>query len=61
MIIRKRLTLEWWQTGLFKLALLCIGIVIGTLWADVFAPYVVHIGVVGLVSAAYIWWVWAQQ
>ncbi len=61
MTIRKRFTLEWWQTGIFKLSLLCIGIAIGAYWVDVFAPYIVPLAIVGLVSAAYIWWVWAQQ
>lgn len=61
MIIRKRFVLEWWQTGMFKFSLLFIGICIGTIWHDVFAPYVVVLGVVGAALAAYLWWVWAQQ
>lgn len=61
MTIRKRFTLEWWQTGIFKTSLMCIGIAAGAYWHTLFAPYIVPIAIVGFVLAAYMWYVWAKQ
>ena len=61
MIIGKRFTLEWWQTGIFKLALLFIGVAIGAEGHDLFAPHVIPLAVIGLLLGAYIWYVWARQ
>ena len=36
MNIFKSFTLKWWETGLFKLATISLGIIVGATWADVF-------------------------
>lgn len=61
MIIRKRFTLEWWQTGMFKLSQLLIGVAAGAYWHEFFTPYITAMAIVGLVLAAYLWYVWAKQ
>lgn len=47
-------TLAWWQIGLLKLAMLCIGIAIGAHWQQFFAPYAIYLFGVGLILGLYI-------
>ncbi|MEI6397117.1 MAG: hypothetical protein WCO48_03575 [Candidatus Taylorbacteria bacterium] len=50
--------MPWWETGLIKWSVLCIGIAIGTYWSSVFAPYVLTLSMAGVVFgiiAAYFW------
>ena len=54
MNIFKNYTFSWWQIGIFKLALLCFGVVIGAYWHEVFSQYFTALLVVGIVSAIYI-------
>ena len=50
-------TFTWWQVGLFKLALLSLGIAIGAYCQATFAPYVTLLAVLGLGLGAYIGWI----
>ncbi|HXK39961.1 MAG TPA: hypothetical protein VJ837_03965 [Candidatus Paceibacterota bacterium] len=54
MTIFKNYTYRWWQIGLFKLALLAIGIAIGAYWQEVLLPYLAVVLAVGVVLGAYI-------
>jgi hypothetical protein len=36
MNIFKDFTLKWWQAGIFKIALLSLGIAIGSIWPELF-------------------------
>lgn len=54
MNIFKTYTYRWWQIGIFKLALLSIGVAIGVYWYDFFASYLGAVLVVGIVAALYI-------
>ena len=54
MNIFKTFTLKWWQTGIFKLGMLTLGIAIGTYRHAVFGGYLVTLTIVGAVSLAYI-------
>ncbi len=36
MNILKDFTLKWWQAGIFKIALLSLGIIIGSTWPELF-------------------------
>ncbi|MFM2330963.1 MAG: hypothetical protein RLZZ26_470 [Candidatus Parcubacteria bacterium] len=54
-------TFTWWQMGLLKWAVLCIGIAIGSTWPGVFAPHSVALLVVGLVISAYLAVVWFNK
>jgi hypothetical protein len=51
----------WWQIGLLKLALLCIGVSIGAYWSAIFLPYITLLLMVGVVLGLYIWYVWMKQ
>jgi len=54
MTIFKNYTYSWWQIGLFKLALLSLGIVIGVYWKEIFSQYInVFLGI-GIVLSLYI-------
>jgi hypothetical protein len=61
MNIFKSFTLKWWQTGLFKLGMLALGIVIGTYWHALFGDYLLILTIVAAVSLAYISYVWWKQ
>jgi len=57
----KTFTLKWWQTGLFKLGMLALGIAIGAYWRDFFGGYLFVLLVVAVVSLAYVSYVWWKQ
>jgi len=46
--------LTWWQIGIFKLALLAIGVAIGAWWNEFFGFYLLPLIVVAVVASAYI-------
>lgn len=39
MNIFKNYTFTWWQAGIFKISVICVGVAIGANWPDIFAPY----------------------
>lgn len=57
----KSFTLTWWQGSIFKLALLSLGLAVGSTWPDVFAPLRVVLLPVYVVCAGYITVVWWKQ
>ncbi|MGA2421197.1 MAG: hypothetical protein ABSG69_14040 [Candidatus Acidiferrum sp.] len=61
MNIFKTLTLKWWQTGIFKIGLLALGIAIGAYLHDIFGGYLVVLTVVAALSLAYVTYVWWRQ
>lgn len=61
MNVFKTFTLKWWQTGLFKLGMLSLGIAIGAYWHAVFGNYLVVLAVVAAVSLTYISFAWWKQ
>jgi hypothetical protein len=61
MNILKTFTLKWWQTGLFKLGMLALGIAIGTYWHALFGGYLYIFTIAAAVSLAYISYVWWKQ
>ena len=54
MNIFKNYTYSWWQIGLFKLALLSLGVTIGAYWNEVFSGYIVVLLVIGVVFGVYL-------
>lgn len=50
----KDYTYSWWQMGIFKLALLCLGAVIGAYWNEFFRANLVLFLVIGLVAGFYV-------
>jgi uncharacterized membrane protein YgaE (UPF0421/DUF939 family) len=57
----KNTTLTWWQLGLLKIAVLAIGIVIGSHWSDIFVGYTTVLLIVGGVSSVYLGIVWFKR
>jgi len=57
----KTFTLKWWQTGLFKLGMLTLGIAIGAYWHALFGGYLVILVILAAVSLAYISYLWSKQ
>jgi len=61
MKIFKSYTLTWWQMGVFKLALLAIGVAIGAYWHELFAGALTALVVFAVVAGAYIAYVTLKQ
>jgi len=61
MKILKTWTLQWWQTSLFKLSMIALGILVGATWPEVLAPWRCVFAVLFAVPAAYLSWVWWKQ
>jgi hypothetical protein len=57
----KTFTLKWWQTGLFKLGMLTLGIVIGAYWHGFFGSSLLVLLAVAAVSLVYVTYVWWKQ
>jgi len=50
----KSYTYKWWQMGIFKIALLSIGINIGAYWSEIFSSYLNILIIIWIISAIYI-------
>jgi hypothetical protein len=57
----KAYTLTWWQIGIFKLALLAIGVAVGAYWHELFASSLTVLIVIAGVAGAYIAYVTLKQ
>ncbi len=60
MNIFKSTTFTWWQISLLKWAVLFIGIAVGALWPQIFAPYASILLITGLAIGAYLGFVWIR-
>lgn len=61
MNIFKSVTFKWWQLKLYKLAVLSLGIVIGSQWPEVFLPYTVHLLTLTVLLGVYLIALWYKQ
>ncbi len=61
MNIFKDFTLKWWQAGIFKVALLSLGIAIGSTWPELFRGWTILLLLVFLVSVTYVTCIWWRQ
>lgn len=50
----KSYTYKWWQMGIFKIALLSIGITTGAYWSEIFSSYLNILIIIWIISAIYI-------
>jgi glucose-6-phosphate-specific signal transduction histidine kinase len=57
----KTFSLKWWQSGIFKVGMLCVGIAVGAYLHDVFANFLLVIVAVAVVCLAFITYVWGKQ
>lgn len=51
-------TVSWWQIGLIKLSVLCLGIAMGAYWQSFFAAYLGWLVAIGLLLGVYMAAVW---
>ena len=61
MNIFKSFTYTWWQAAFFKIGLLGLGVIVGSHWHELFAGYLLPVGVVAAVSLVYVTFVWWRQ
>lgn len=61
MDIFKPTTLDWWQLGLLKWAVFVIGIAVGATWPELFAPYALHLFIIGLLVSGYLFAIWKRN
>ena len=47
-------TFTWWQIGVFKVALLAIGVAVGAFWHDFFSNGLTALVLIAVVASAYI-------
>jgi ABC-type arginine transport system permease subunit len=57
----KTFTLKWWQTSIFKIGMLALGIVIGAYLHNFFGGYLVILIIVSALSLAYVTYIWWKQ
>ena len=60
MTIFKSYKMKWWQLVMLKWTAFLIGIAIGSLWPEIFAPYSTVLIVIGLVMGAYLTVMWVS-
>jgi hypothetical protein len=53
--------MQWWQTGLFKVSMVSLGIALGANWPEFFSRWIVLLLLVFGVTALYIASVWWRQ
>jgi hypothetical protein len=57
----KTLTLKWWQTSIFKIGMLALGLALGAYLHDLLGGYLVILIVVSALSLAYVTYIWWKQ
>jgi hypothetical protein len=57
----KPFTMKWWQAGIFKIAMLSLGLLIGSTWPEFFAPWRAALCIVFIVCAGYLTYLWWNQ
>jgi hypothetical protein len=57
----KTLTLQWWQTSIFKIGMLALGIAVGAYLHNAFGGYLVILIIVSALSLAYVTYIWWRQ
>lgn len=53
MTIFRSYTFSWWQVGIFKLALLSIGAIIGSYWNEFFVSNMTVVVIVAIIAGLY--------
>ncbi len=61
MNIFKDFKLKWQQVGIFKIAMLSLGIAIGSMWPELFRGWIPFLFLLFLISGGYVAYVWWKQ
>jgi len=54
-------TLTWWEAGILKVSVLCIGIAIGANWPQLFVQHTIFLVVLGLILGLYLIPAWFKK
>lgn len=57
----KSYTYKWWQMGIFKIALLAIGILIGSYWSEFWSGLAMLLLAIAIVASVYMIYVSFKQ
>jgi len=57
----KSYAFTWWQIGIFKLALLSIGVSIGAYWSEFFKNYLGPLIIIAVIASIYIMYASLKQ
>ncbi len=60
-IFSRSYTYKGWQISLFKLSLVCFGIIVGAYWQEYFLQHLLTLGAIALVFGLYISYVTFRQ
>jgi hypothetical protein len=47
-------TYTWWQVSIFKISMITMGVIIGSLWAEVFVDFLAVLVAVAVLTIGYI-------
>ena len=61
MTLFKSKLMDWWEMGLVKFSVICIGIAIGANWHDVFMKFTLTLIGLGLVAGLYSLYLWLKK
>ena len=50
----KDFKMKWWQIAVYEIALICLGIVIGSTWYELFIPWRILLLIIFVLGAGYI-------
>jgi hypothetical protein len=59
--ILKSFTLKWWETSLFKICSISLGIIIGATWPEIFLQWRSALLLVVVLPGLYLTWIWWKQ
>jgi hypothetical protein len=57
----KSYTYTWWQMGIFKVALLAIGVLIGSYWSEFWNGLSTLLAIVAVITSVYVMYVSLKQ
>ena len=61
MDIFKSFILRWWEAGIFKVAMISLGILIGITWPELFRPFRLELLALFILSTLVILRIWWKQ
>ena len=61
MLKQLKITLNWWQAAVYELAVLALGIMIGTHWPEIFNRHFLLLGLIFIATGSYIIGLWLNQ
>jgi hypothetical protein len=57
----KSKTLQWWNLGIIKFAVACLGVAVGAHWQRIFRFHVHLLIILGLIAGLYSLYIWIKD